>query len=84
MVPYFYGSNDASSEDTQSLLLELEAQFGHPDASSFQEMKAKFQRKISEQCRITGTGYDAQVLNLAINLSSMSNSCESTTTKIMS
>lgn len=66
MVPYFYGSNDATSEDTQSLLLELEAQFGHLNASGFQEMKIKFQRKISEQRKITSDGYDAQVLNQAI------------------
>jgi hypothetical protein len=66
MVPYFYGNNDATSDDTQSLLLELEAQFGHPNASSFQEMKIKFQKKILEQRRITSTGYDADVLNLAV------------------
>jgi len=66
MVPYFYGNNDATSEDTQSLLLELEAQFGHLNGSGFEEMKIKFQRKISEQFKITSTGYDAEVLKLAI------------------
>ena len=66
MVPYFYGDKDATSEDTQSLLLELEAQFGHLNASNFQEMKTKFQRKISEQRGITSSGYDARVLNRAI------------------
>ena len=66
MVPYLYGNDDATSEDTQSLLLELENEFGHLNASGFQEMKIKFQKKIFEQRHITSTGHDADVLKLAV------------------
>lgn len=59
MVPYFYCNDDSTSEDTQSLLPELEAHFGHINTS-------RFQQKIAEQRQIINDGYDARVLNRAV------------------
>lgn len=66
MVPYFYVDYDPTSESTRSLLLELEAHYSQIGASAFQEKMYRFQCKISEQRRITGSGYDAHVLNKAV------------------
>jgi hypothetical protein len=59
MVPYFYFNDDPTAEDTQSLLPELEAHFGHVNTS-------RFRRKIAEQRNIVTNGYDAYVLKKAV------------------
>jgi hypothetical protein len=59
MVPYFYCSGASTSNDTPSLLPELEAHFGLINTD-------KFQRKISEQRQIISDGYDADVLKKAV------------------
>jgi hypothetical protein len=59
MVPYFYFNDDSTSEDTQSILPELEAHFGHVNTT-------RFQKKVSEQRQIVSDGYDADVLNRAV------------------
>ena len=59
MVPYFYCSGASTSDDTPSLLPELEAHFGLINTE-------KFQKKISEQRQIISDGYDADVLKRAV------------------
>lgn len=59
MVPYFYCTSEHDPQGMQSLLVGLEARFGHLNLD-------RFRRKIREQQQILSDEYDAKVLKKAV------------------